>query len=81
MVKGFTTALGVFTERFLLFAAIVTFVLLGGEMRAQTAYASAQYFNLLQLACNILIPLGLAFLAETMVSIKRIEVSKYMFYL
>ncbi|CAB3220069.1 unnamed protein product [Arctia plantaginis] len=73
MVKGFTTALGVFTERFLLFAAIVTFVFMGGDIRAQTTFALAQYFNLLQLACNILIPLGLAFLAETMVSIKRIE--------
>ncbi|XP_075979217.1 putative multidrug resistance-associated protein lethal(2)03659 [Anticarsia gemmatalis] len=73
MVKGVTAALSVFSERFILFSAIVTFVLLGGHIRAQTTFALVQYFNLMQLACNILFPFGLAFLAEAMVSVKRIE--------
>lgn len=74
-VKGFSTALSVFTERFILFAAVVTFVLMGGDIRAQTAFSLVQYFNLLQLTCNISLPLGLSFLAETKVTIRRLEVS------
>ncbi|XP_075982862.1 ATP-binding cassette subfamily C member 4-like [Anticarsia gemmatalis] len=73
MIKGFSTALSVFTERFILFAAIVAFVLMGGDIRAEITFSLVQYFNLLQLACNIFFPLALAFLAETKVSIRRIE--------
>ncbi|VVC94182.1 unnamed protein product [Leptidea sinapis] len=72
-IKGFSTALSVFTERFILFSALVAFVLLGGEIRADITFSLVQYYNLLQLACNILFPMALAFLAETKVSIRRIE--------
>ncbi|GBP63239.1 Probable multidrug resistance-associated protein lethal(2)03659 [Eumeta japonica] len=73
MIKGFSTALTVFTERFILFAAIVTFVAAGGFIRAEIAFSLVQYFNLMQLACNIFFPLGLAFLAEAKVSVRRLE--------
>ena len=73
-VKGFSTALGVFTERFILFSAVATFVLIGGDIRAQTTFSLVQYFNLMQLACNIILPLALACLAETRVTIRRLEV-------
>ncbi|KAJ8734792.1 hypothetical protein PYW08_014042 [Mythimna loreyi] len=73
MIKGFSTALSVFTERFILFSAIVAFVLMGGNIRAEITFSLVQYFNLLQLACNIFFPLALAFLAETKVSIRRLE--------
>lgn len=75
MIKGFSTALSVFTERFILFSAIVAFVLIGGDIRAEIAFSMVQYFNLLQLACNIFFPMALAFLAETKVSIRRLEVN------
>lgn len=74
MIKGFSTALMVFTERFILFATVVTFVLMGGEIRSGITFSLVQYFNLLQLACNIFVPMALSFLAETRVSIRRIEV-------
>ncbi|XP_041973671.1 ATP-binding cassette sub-family C member 4-like [Aricia agestis] len=73
LIKGFTSALSVFTERFILFTAVVTYVLLGGEIRADIAFSLVQYYNLLQLACNIFFPLALAFLAESKVSIRRLE--------
>ncbi|XP_021186907.3 ATP-binding cassette sub-family C member 4 [Helicoverpa armigera] len=73
MIKGFSTALSVFTERFILFSAIVAFVVMGGEIRAEITFSLVQYFNLLQLACNIFFPLALAFLAETKVSVRRLE--------
>ncbi|KAJ8716037.1 hypothetical protein PYW08_013322 [Mythimna loreyi] len=72
-VKGFSTALGVFTERFILFSAIATYVLIGGDIRAQTAFSLVQYFNVMQLACIILLPMGLAGLAETKVTLRRLE--------
>ncbi|XP_052753822.1 ATP-binding cassette subfamily C member 4-like [Galleria mellonella] len=73
MIKGFSTALTVFTERFILYATVVTFVLIGGHIHSGITFSLVQYFNLLQLACNIFFPLALAFLAETKVSIRRIE--------
>lgn len=75
MIKGFMTALSVFTERVILFAAIVAFVLMGGQMRAEIAFSLVQYFSQLQLSANILFPLALAFLAEAKVSIIRFEVT------
>ncbi|XP_023940125.2 ATP-binding cassette sub-family C member 4 [Bicyclus anynana] len=72
-IKGFSTALSVFTERFILYSAVVTFVVIGGDIRAEITFSLVQYYNLLQLACNIFFPLALAFLAESRVSIKRIE--------
>lgn len=76
MIKGFSTALSVFTERFILFSAVVAFVLMGGVIRAEITFSLVQYFNLLQLACNIFFPLALAFLAETKVSVRRLEVNR-----
>ncbi|XP_013195016.2 ATP-binding cassette sub-family C member 4 [Amyelois transitella] len=73
MIKAFSTALSVFTERFILYATLVTFVLIGGHIHSGITFSLVQYFNLLQLACNIFIPLALSFLAETKVSIRRIE--------
>ncbi|CAH0405961.1 unnamed protein product [Chilo suppressalis] len=73
MVKGFSTALMVFTERFILYATLVTFLVMGGQIRAEITFSLAQYFNLLQLACNIFFPMAMSFLAETKVSIRRIE--------
>ncbi|XP_048006653.1 ATP-binding cassette subfamily C member 4-like [Leguminivora glycinivorella] len=73
MIKGFSTALTVFTERFILFAAVVTFVVMGGQIRADITFSLVQYFNLLQLAANIFFPMALAFLAEAKVSVRRLE--------
>ncbi|KAJ0181195.1 hypothetical protein K1T71_003280 [Dendrolimus kikuchii] len=73
MIKGFSTALSVFTERFILFAAITAFVVIGGVIRASITFSLVQYFNLLQLACNIFFPMALSFLAEARVSVRRLE--------
>ncbi|XP_026764574.2 ATP-binding cassette sub-family C member 4-like [Galleria mellonella] len=73
MIKGFSSALGVFTERFILYATLVTFVYIGGDISSGVTFALVQYFNLLQLACNILFPTAMSFFAEARVSIKRLE--------
>ncbi|KAG7304443.1 ABCC5 [Plutella xylostella] len=73
MIKGFSLALSILTERFMLFFAILIFVLMGGQIRSEITYSLVQYFQLLQLACNIFFPLALALLAETKVTIRRLE--------
>ncbi|CAH4030805.1 unnamed protein product [Pieris brassicae] len=72
-IKGFSTALTVFTERFILFSAVVAFVVIGGDIRSTITFSLVQYYNLLQLACNIFFPLALACLAEARVSVRRLE--------
>ncbi|XP_059049024.1 ATP-binding cassette subfamily C member 4-like [Achroia grisella] len=73
MIKGFSSALGVFTERFILYATVLTFVCMGGDIYSAITFALVQYFNLLQLTCNILFPMAMSFFAEARVSIKRLE--------
>ncbi|XP_075982875.1 ATP-binding cassette sub-family C member 4-like [Anticarsia gemmatalis] len=73
IIKGFSTALSVFSERFILFAGVVTYVLIGGDITSDITFSLVQYFNLLQLLSNILFPLALSFLAEANVSVRRIE--------
>ncbi|CAH2099897.1 unnamed protein product [Euphydryas editha] len=44
-----------------------------GEIRSGITFSLVQYYNLMQLACNIYFPLALAMAAESRVSIRRLE--------
>lgn len=63
----------VFTERVTLFLTIVAFVLLGNDLTGEIIFSVAQLFNTLQLYIAIFYPLGMTFLAEAKISVKRIE--------
>jgi len=52
----------------------MAYVLFGYSISADKVFSMAQYFNILQLTMAILYPLAVAAVAETAVSIKRIEV-------
>ncbi|XP_041973565.1 ATP-binding cassette subfamily C member 4-like isoform X1 [Aricia agestis] len=73
MIKGFSTSIIVFTERLVLYAALVTFIAIGGEINSEITFSLAQYYNLLQIACNIYFPWALAFLGESKISVQRLE--------
>lgn len=73
-LRGFTLATFVFTERTTLYFTIMAYVLCGYSISADKVFSMAQYFNILQLTMAILYPLAVAAVAETAVSIKRIEV-------
>ncbi|KAL6423797.1 hypothetical protein ACFW04_010336 [Cataglyphis niger] len=74
-LRGFTLATFVFTERTTLYFTILTYVLFGYSISADKVFSMAQYFNILQLTMAIFYPLAVASVAETAVSIKRIESS------
>lgn len=73
-LRGFTLATFVFTERTTLYFTIMAYVLFGYSISADKVFSMAQYFNILQLTMAILYPLAVASVAETTISIKRIEV-------
>ncbi|XP_041973563.1 ATP-binding cassette subfamily C member 4-like [Aricia agestis] len=73
MIKGFCTSLIVFSERLVLFAAIVTFTATGGQICSEITFSLAQYYYLLQMASNIFFPLALTFLGESKISLRRLE--------
>ncbi|XP_070149239.1 ATP-binding cassette sub-family C member 4 [Polyergus mexicanus] len=72
-LRGFTLATFVFTERTTLYFTIMAYVLFGYSISADKVFSMAQYFNILQLTMAILYPLAVASVAETAVSIKRVE--------
>ncbi|XP_033220102.1 multidrug resistance-associated protein 4-like isoform X2 [Belonocnema kinseyi] len=63
----------VFTERAILFVTLVSFVLLGNNLNAEISFTIAVYSNILQRAMSIFVPNALNYLAEMLVSIKRLE--------
>ncbi|CAG9864186.1 unnamed protein product [Phyllotreta striolata] len=73
MIKGFTLALIVITERFGLYCSVICYVLLGNVLTAEKVFACAQLFNSLQLYMCACYPLAMAGYAEAVVSVKRIE--------
>lgn len=73
-LRGFTLATFVFTERTTLYFTLMVYVLFGHSISADKVFSMAQYFNILQLTMAIWYPLAVASVAETTVSIKRIEV-------
>lgn len=52
----------------------MAYVLFGHSLSADKVFSMAQYFNILQFTMAILYPLAVAAVAETAVSIERIEV-------
>lgn len=72
-IRGVSTALMVFTERVTLFLTIVAFVLLGNDLTGEIIFSVAQLFNTLQLYMAIFYPIAMTSIAESRISVKRIE--------
>ncbi|KMQ89959.1 multidrug resistance-associated protein 4-like protein [Lasius niger] len=72
-LRGFTLATFVFTERTTLYFTIMAYVLFGHSISADKVFSVAQYFHTLQFTMAILYPLAVAAVAETAVSMERIE--------
>lgn len=72
-IRGFSTALSVFTERTTLFLTVITYVLLGSPLTSNVVFPIAQLFNTIQLYMCIFYPLGMSTFAEAKTSIKRLE--------
>lgn len=57
----------------MLFASFVTFVLMGGDLNAETVFVTMSLFNVLREPVTYNFPLAIAMLAETMVTCRRME--------
>lgn len=72
-LRGIYLAFMVFTERTSLYVTLVAYTLLGNTVTADRVFSLAQFFNLLQLTMAICYPQAVQLLAETKVSVQRIE--------
>lgn len=67
-----------FTTRVSIFISLVVFALLGNLVTAEKAFVITAYYNILRVTMTVFFPQGVGQLAETLVSIKRIQ--NYMLY-
>uniref|UniRef100_A0A1L8DV41 Putative peptide exporter abc superfamily protein n=2 Tax=Nyssomyia neivai TaxID=330878 RepID=A0A1L8DV41_9DIPT len=77
-IRGILLSFIIFSTRVSVFISLVAFALLGNVVTAEKAFVITSYYNILRQTMTIFFPQGIAQLAETLVSIKRIE--KYMLY-
>lgn len=72
-IKGISTGMMVFTERFILYLTLLTYVLLGNTLTGDVVFSLAQLFNIVQHYVAFMFPNALATYSEARVSIRRIE--------
>uniref|UniRef100_A0A1Y1K348 Multidrug resistance-associated protein lethal(2)03659 n=4 Tax=Photinus pyralis TaxID=7054 RepID=A0A1Y1K348_PHOPY len=70
--KGIMASFIMFSTRSSLFLTILGYVLFGNAITAQKVFMLTNYYNVLRLTMTVFFPQGLAFLAETKVSIQRL---------
>lgn len=72
-VRGILLSFIMFTTRVSIFVSLVAFALLGNLVTAEKAFVITAYYNILRQTMTVFFPQGIGQLAETLVSIKRIE--------
>ncbi|XP_008557311.1 ATP-binding cassette sub-family C member 4 [Microplitis demolitor] len=72
-LRGFNYATFVFTERITLYFTIMAYVLAGNTPSADIVFSIAQHLNRLQLTMAIYCPQAISAIAESLVSVKRLE--------
>ncbi|CAH1117973.1 unnamed protein product [Phaedon cochleariae] len=72
-LRGVFLSCMVFIERLTLFLTVTCYVLLGNVITADKVFSMAQFFNLLQYGIAILYPMAIAYGAETLISVKRLQ--------
>ncbi|XP_022909501.2 probable multidrug resistance-associated protein lethal(2)03659 [Onthophagus taurus] len=63
----------VFVERTTLYLTLITYVLLDNQLSSDITFTLSQYFNLLQMALAIFLPLAIQMTAESLVSLRRLR--------
>ncbi|KAG5679349.1 hypothetical protein PVAND_008920 [Polypedilum vanderplanki] len=77
-IRGILLSFIMFSSRVSIFTSLVMFALLGYTLTAQQAFAVTAYYNVLRQTMTVFFPQAIGFLAETIVSVKRLE--KFMLY-
>jgi ATP-binding cassette, subfamily C (CFTR/MRP), member 4 len=77
-IRGILLSFIIFSSRVSTFTSLVMYALLGNVVTAQQAFVITAYYNVLRQTMTIFFPQAIGMLAETRVSVKRLE--KYMMY-
>jgi ATP-binding cassette subfamily C (CFTR/MRP) protein 4 len=77
-IRGILLSFIMFSSRVSIFTSLVMFALLGYNLTAQQAFAVTAYYNVLRQTMTVFFPQAIGFLAETIVSVNRLE--KFMLY-
>lgn len=77
-IRGILLSFIMFTTRVSIFISLVAFALLGNLVTAEKAFVITAYYNILRVTMTVFFPQGIGQLAETLVSIRRIQ--NYMMY-
>ncbi|CAG2105078.1 unnamed protein product [Medioppia subpectinata] len=72
-LKGINLSVFFVILRLIVYACFVTYILMGGVLSAETAFATIAYFNAMRWSMAKFVPLAIAALSELIVVIKRIE--------
>lgn len=64
------------SSKLIIFLTLVAYVLTGNYLTAEKVFVAMALYQNVRLLMTIFFPWGISFLAETKVSLKRIEVSK-----
>lgn len=72
-IRGVLLSFIMFITRVSIFISLVAFALLGNIVTAEKAFVITCYYNILRQTMTVYFPQGIAQLAETLVSIKRIQ--------
>lgn len=72
-VRGILLSFIMFTTRVSIFVSLVAFALLGNLVTAEKAFVITAYYNILRQTMTVFFPQGIGQLAETIVSIRRIQ--------
>lgn len=77
-IRGILWSFMMFLSRVSIFVSLVGFVLIGFDLTAKQAFVVTAYYNVLKLTMTMQFPRAVEILAETLVSLKRIQ--KFMSY-
>lgn len=72
-IRGILLSFIMFTTRVSIFISLVAFALLGNLVTAEKAFVITAYYNILRVTMTVFFPQGVGQLAETLVSIRRIQ--------
>ncbi|XP_011185639.2 probable multidrug resistance-associated protein lethal(2)03659 [Zeugodacus cucurbitae] len=77
-IRGILQSFIMFMTRVSIFVSLVGYVLLGQFLTSEKAFVITAYYNILRNTMTVYFPMAISQIAETLVSIKRIE--KYLLY-
>ncbi|XP_037923052.1 probable multidrug resistance-associated protein lethal(2)03659 [Hermetia illucens] len=77
-IRGVILSFIIFVTRVSIFMSLIVYALLGYHVSADKAFVIIAYYNILRQTMTVFFPQGISQLAETLVSLKRIEA--YMLY-